>query len=299
MKRSLSEKTYNSFYYYYLHFKCGRIPKLLNLKHPTTFNEKTIWLKMNHRYGNAHLLADKVRVKEYVSNVLDAKYLVPTIAVYDRAEDVDFERLPESFVLKANHGSAWNIICRNKAALNIQETRSKLAGWLNSNYYETGKEYQYKDIPPKILCETYLENSPDHPLVDYKVFCFSGEPRYIQVDLDRFTHHTRNFYDLNWNLLPFTTLYPLGRRVLSRPAALDEMLLVARTLSAGMVFARVDLFLFDGRVYFGEITLHHGGGFEPFVPAKYDRVLGEQMHLPIHEHTGNSGSNESIRKNEI
>lgn len=275
----MNDCTYNHIFYYYLHFKKGVIPKRLNLKNPSTFNEKTIWLKLNVRYANANIISDKVLVKEFVKNKIGEQYLIPNIAVFDDVSQIEISKLPSSFVLKANHGSSWNIICEDKNKFNFKDVEYKLNRWLNTNYYDIGKEYQYKDIAPKIICETYLTNSKENPLVDYKIFCFSGEPKFIQVDLDRFTNHTRNFYDVDWKLMPFTTLYPLGGKKLPRPEALDEMLSIAQKLSDGLKFARIDLYYHNKSVYFGEITLHHGGGFEPFMPSEYDKILGQYINL--------------------
>ena len=277
---ALSERAYNTLLYYYIHLKTGQRPGRLNVDNPRTFNEKTIWLKEFHRYPNAHILADKVKVKDLVAERIGAQSLIPTLGVYDRAADVDFDALPRGFVLKANHGSGMNIVCPDKTALDIPRTRERMDRWLRTSYYDIGKEYQYRDIPRKLIAETLLANSAADPLVDYKVFCFSGVPRYVQVDLDRFTNHTRNFYDTSWNYVPFTTLYPLGTRRLPRPALLPEMLDIARVLSAGLAFARIDLYNHAGKVWFGEITLHHGGGFEPFMPREYDRILGDLLVLP-------------------
>lgn len=277
---ALSEPIYNRLLYYYISTKQGQRPKRLDLRHPQTFNEKTIWLKMNYQEPNATLLADKVRVKDFVRATIGDRYVIPSLGVYRSADAVDFSALPASFVLKANHGSGWNIICRDRSTLDVGLTRERLARWLRSNYYDLNKEPQYRDIEPRILAETYLENTLERPLVDYKVFCFSGKPVCVQVDLDRFTNHTRNFYDCDWQYLPFTTLYPLGPGNTPRPETLDEMLSVARSLSKNLVFARIDLFNYEGRVFFGEVTLHHGGGFEPFVPPEYDLILGRQLTLP-------------------
>ncbi|WP_420264230.1 ATP-grasp fold amidoligase family protein [Candidatus Magnetominusculus dajiuhuensis] len=279
LMRLMRDRFYNHFFYYYLHLKKGQFPKILNLKNPTTFNEKTIWLKVNQRYVNAHIIADKVLVKNFVKQKVGEKYLIPNIAVFGNVSQIEIDKLPASFVLKANHGSGWNIICPDKKECNMDAVKKKLSKWLNTNYYDIGKEYQYRDIVPMILCEAYMEDSKENPLIDYKIFCFSGKPAFIQVDLDRHINHTRNFYDIKWNLLPFTTLYPLGKRRLPRPDGLDEMLFIAEKLSDEFKFARIDLFFHNREIYFGEITLHHGGGFEPFIPSEYDYVLGNYITL--------------------
>lgn len=279
LAKSMNECIYNHFFYYYHHLKKGQIPKILNLKNPATFNEKTIWLKINQRYVNAHIIADKVLVKDFVKQKIGEKYLIPNITVFDNASQIEIDKLPSSFVLKANHGSGWNVICAEKKKCDHIDIISKLNKWLNTNYYDISKEYQYRDIVPKIICETYLENSKENPLVDYKIFCFSGKPMFIQVDHDRFTNHTRNFYDVKWNLMPFTNLYPLGKKQLSRPKGLDEALFIAEKLSSDFKFVRIDLYFHKKMVYFGEITFHHEGGFGPFMPPEYDKILGEYIIL--------------------
>lgn len=281
IKKCMGERFYNYFFYYYLHLINGVIPKRLSLSNPQTFNEKIIWLKIKHHYSDANILADKCAVRKFVEKKIDIRYLIPLIGIFNNPREIDFTKLPDSFVLKTNHGSGYNIIVKSKTDLNIEKTIKQIEKWLNIDYYQLGKEYQYKGIKPKVICETYLENSPEKPLIDYKIFCFSGEPAFIQVDLDRFTNHKRNFYDLEWKLLPFTTLYPYGKKIIQKPEKLFEMLQIAKTLSEGMIFSRIDLYFYQGMVYFGEITLHHGGGFEPFLPKKYDYIIGEMIHLPI------------------
>lgn len=276
----MSEKFYNYLFYYYLHLKRGVFPKKLDLNNPTTFNEKIIWLKMNYHYPDAHTLADKVLVKEYVKKIIGDKYLIPNIAIYNNVEQIDWKNLPSSYVLKANHGSGWNIICTNKSNLNVRDAKRKLSKWLRTNYYNIGKEYQYREIKPKILCETYIENTSQNPLTDYKIFCFSGKPRFVQVDFDRFAKHTRSYYDINWELIPFTILYPVSKKKLLKPESLDEMLAISEKLSQDMLFARIDLYYYKKQVYFGEITFHPEGGFGPFMPKEYDFILGQHIILP-------------------
>lgn len=290
----MSERFYNVFFYNYMRVKQGRRPRWPDLKNPKTFNEKTIWLKLAHAFEDASLLADKVRVKDHVKNLIGSDYLIPTLGVYDRAGDIEYDALPDAFVMKLNHGSGWNIICRDRDRLDTEATNRKLTDWQRLNYYDVGKEYQYRDIPPRILCESYLENTSERPLLDYKFFCFSGNPVIIQVDLDRFGGHRRKYYDPDWNELPFTILYPMSDRAVARPEKLDEMLKIAAKLCDDYVFVRVDLYYHEGRIYFGELTFHHDGGFGPFTPSKYDRVLGEMITLPGHQHkAGNSSGEQS------
>lgn len=273
----LNDKTYNYLNYYYLHLKCFKFPKILNLSNPKTFNEKIIWLKLNYHKKDNTLLADKLLVKDYVKNLIGGEYIIPTIKVFNNTSEIKIDDLPSQFVIKLNHGSGWNIICRDKNEFDFGIMKKKLDIWKNINYYSIGKEYQYKNIVPKIFCEKYLENSIKNPMVDYKVFCFGGTPKYIQVDLDRFSNHKRNFFDTEWNLIPFTTLYPAGDGNTKKPKQLKLILEIAKILSNGHPFSRIDLYINSGKVFFGEITFHHGGGFEPFFPSKYDYILGENL----------------------
>lgn len=287
IKLCMPEVFYNYFFYYYLHLKNGAFPPSLNLTYPKTFNQKIIWLKLFVRYSNAPILVDKILAKEYVKERIGQDHVIPNIAIFDSAEDIDFNALPDSFVLKANHGSGWNIICHNKDNLDIPVVKSKLNNWLKTNYYAIGKEYQYRNIKPQILCEEYLPNTVENPLVDFKFFCFHGVPHFLQVDLDRFSNHTRNFYDIRddgWILMPFTTLYPIGSNKITRPDCLEEMLQIAAILSKDLIFSRIDLYVHNNRVLFGEITLHHGGGFEPFLPKEYDYYLGQFIRIPSQKH---------------
>jgi len=276
----LDPRVYNILNYHYLHIKNGVVPKCLNIKSPKTFNEKIIWLKLHHRFQEAHIIADKVAVKQYIAEKLGSKYLIPTLGVYKKVPELDYDKLPNSFVLKLNHGSGWNVFCKDKSKINIVKTNKLLNRWLHTNYSKVGKEYQYQAIIPKILCESYLENSKDVPLIDYKIFCFSGVPKLIQVDIDRYGSHRRNFYNERWEMMPFTTLYPNGVEKIEKPALLKEMFSISAELSTGHPFARIDLYYYQERIYFGEFTFHHGGGFEPFIPQKYDRILGDMISLP-------------------
>jgi len=279
IKIIMPEKIYNYFFYYYNHFKKLYLPKKLNLKSPKTFNEKILWLKMYYRYPEANKLADKYLVREYIKKTIGEKYLIPLIGVYDDAKQIDFSKLPNSFVMKPNHASGLILFVKDKRKLDELKCKKMLNKWLKLDYYKLSKSYEYKDIKPRILCEEYLEGSREYGLLDYKFFCFNGEPLYIQVDFDRFVNHTRAFYDINWNKQPFTLFYPLSIKELPRPKNFDEMIYVARTLSKDMKFVRIDLYNIEGRIYFGEITFHHGGGFETVYPKEYNVYLGQLIKL--------------------
>lgn len=253
----------------------GRRPVLLHIKNPKRFNEKLMYLKLHPCIANGEMLADKYRVRDFVRERVGEQYLVPLLGVWDKVEAIDFDSLPQRFALKANHGSGWNIICKDKSELDWKKACKKMKYWLEHTQYHVSREWQYKDCPRRIICEQFLEFN----IVDYKFFCFDGEPRYIQIDEGRFTNHRRMFFSPEWEPQPFTTLYPKPETVMERPEALGEMLDVARKLAKGLNFIRVDLYIHDGKVYFGEMTLHPEGGCGFFVPDEYDYELGRMLRL--------------------
>lgn len=252
----------------------------INLKHPQTFNDKLNWLKLYDRNPLYTQLSDKYKVRDYVAQIAGPQYLNNLIAVYNTPQEIDWGSLPNRFVLKVNHGCKFNILCKDKAKLDLPLAINKLERWLPDNGYYHAREWPYKDIQPRILCQEYLYGDPDWGLMDYKFFCFNGEPAYIAVDFDRFTYHTQFFYDLGWKRQPFVQGFPTPERDAPRPPELDEMLHLARKLSAGIPFCRVDLYDFNHTVLFGEITFYPHGGFQKILPAKYELELGKLIKLP-------------------
>jgi hypothetical protein len=231
---------------------------------------------LNGGLENYTSFADKVEVRTFVALTVGEKYLTPLIGAWDDFEKIEFHKLPKQFVLKLSHGSGYNVVCKDKVKLNIELIKNQIKNWQKENFYQIGRERQYKNCCPKILVEKYLQDNTGE-LLDYKIFCFNGKPTYIQVDFDRSTNHTRAFYDIQWNRLPFTTLYPLSERNLERPDNLDELLTVAAKLSKDFLHVRVDLYNPDGHVFFGELTFTHGNGFEPFYPDEWDILVGNQF----------------------
>jgi hypothetical protein len=270
--------------FYFLHFKGKGKIYFTNINNPRTFNEKTLWMKLYYRKTPIDYFADKFKVREYVSQKIGDEYLVPLIKSYKNADEIDFNTLPEKFVLKVSHGSGWNIIVLKKKEINKIEVRRKLDGWLKKDYYNIGREWQYKNITPMIICEKLLINKDGTPITDYKVFCFNGSARFVQIDLDRFTNHRRQFYDTDWKLQPFTTLFPHESRAVEKPKHLPEILQLAEKLAQGFIFVRVDLYYNGNSIYFSELTLHHGGGCEPFIPSNYDLILGNMLRLTNDSH---------------
>lgn len=261
---------------YYSHF---RMP--LNLKDPKTFNEKLQWLKLYYQKDSHTQMVDKYGMKDYVTKKVGSQYVVPLLGVWDRAEDVDFQTLPEQFVLKTTHDCAGLVICTDKSRLDIEATKQKLQRALNSNYYLRYREWPYKNVVPRIIAEKYMVDESGTQLKDYKIFCFNGEPYCVQVDFDRFQEHKKNIYSLDWKLLEFSFNFPAHPEVeITKPDTLDEMLTIAKVLSKGEPYVRVDFYSVDHRPYVGEITFFPVSGYGKFVPEKYDSIFGNLIQLP-------------------
>lgn len=277
--KCISDKAYLRIMYY------KHIGKKLDIDAPKTFNEKIQWLKLNDRNELYGKLADKYKVREFVKAVCrDKVELVPLIGAWDNPSDIDFSALPESFVLKCNHNSGKGMyICKNKGDIDKKIILRSLKKGFKENYFWSGREWQYRNIDKKVLAEKYMEGDSGNGLEDYKVFVFNGKAMYIQVDYNRFTDHGRNFYDLDWRYVPFTTLYPTNPEYkVPRPCCLHELTECAELLTeaAGTPpFLRVDFYIIKGKIYFGEITFHHGSGVEPFYPPEYDEILGKLIIL--------------------
>lgn len=257
-----------------------RLNRPLNLDHPLYYNDKIQWLKLYNRQADLQVYADKLKVRNYIERKIGAAYLNDLIGVYDRVEEIPFDLLPDQYVIKTSHGSGHIILCHDKNKMDYRDIRSKLNWWLRRDYYYQNREWVYKDMEKKILIEPYLID-PSGDLKDYKIFCFHGQPKLIQVDFDRHRDHKRNFYDLSFNLLPFTSRYPMDKEAhLKVPKNYKEMLDIARTLSQDFIHVRVDLYNVEGKIYFGELTFYHGNGMETIEPLSYEKLLGSWLTLP-------------------
>lgn len=259
--------------------RIGREPDFEN---PRRYTEKMQWRKLHGLTPEMARLSDKYAVRKWVANRIGDEYLVPLLGRWAQAADIDFDALPQEFVLKTNNGSSTNIIVRDRSKLDVTDARKRLDEWMG---YQMGWVYferQYNDIEPCVIAEEMLHPAAgENDLCDYKFLCFDGEPRFVWVDLDRYTNHTRAMFDTDWNLQDWNQYnYPLIPYVPERPKCLDKMLDLARELSAGFDHVRVDLYEVDGRVYFGEMTFTNGSGFERIVPDEYDEVLGGYWTLP-------------------
>ena len=253
--------------------------RFLNKENPEYFGEKIQWLKL---YGNLEKYndyVDKYKVREFGSNVIGEEYLIPLLGAYDKPEEIDYEKLPNQFVLKLNHGSGYNIIVKEKNKENINNINKKLNKWIKEDYYKIKKEYQYKNVKKKIVCEKYINDSKGE-LLDYKFFCFNGKPEFVKVDFDRFQNHKVNFYNSNWELLNLQeTGWGNNKNKVDKPKNFSEMLEIARKLSTKFQFVRVDLYNVDGKIYFGELTFTPASGKHSFTPLEKDREIAERIIL--------------------
>jgi hypothetical protein len=256
----------------------GREPDLEN---PVRFSEKLQWLKLNHHDPRQTLLADKHAVRACLTAQGHGALLSRQLACVTDASTLDFDALPERFVIKAAHASGWNLICADKSRLDRRHARRMMAAWLRQSIFWNGREWPYRDMPRRLVVEEYLEDASGG-LRDYKFYCFDGEPRFIQANSGRQSvEHAQNFYSLDWRILPFgKDLAPRPDIAIPRPRALDRMIAVARDLSAGHPYVRVDLYDLGGRVVFGELTFYPASGLPDFIPDEQDFVCGEMLVLP-------------------
>ena len=262
----------------------SRMGKRLNLQNPQTFNEKLQWLKLYDRRPEYTMMVDKYKVREYIADKLGEEYLIPLLGVWDDPDDIDFDALPNQFVLKCNHNSGLGMcICKDKSKLDIEKVKKELRKGLKQDYYLTGREWPYKSVPRKIICEKYMVDHFGQELLDYKVHCFNGIPKAILVCSERFSDAGlhEDFYDMKWKRLDVKRPdHPLTDTEQAEPKELQKMLLFSEQLSKDYPFMRTDFYEVNGRLYFGEITLYPASGFSKFEPEKWDDILGEWVKLP-------------------
>ena len=257
--------------------------KKLNLKNPQTFQEKIQWLKLHDRKPEYTTMVDKAAVKQYVADRIGEEYVIPTLGLWETPDQIDFDSLPNQFVLKTTHGGGGGgvIICRDKSKLDIETTKAKLKNSLSSDIYRNLREWPYKNVPRRIIAERYIGDAVGSEVKDYKFFCFNGEPKFFKVDFGRFVEHHANYYDFDWNLLPFGEqgLLPVPEHQEIKPLNFDKMIELAKTLSKGHRFLRVDFYNINGKIYFGEMTFYPASGMLPFKPSDYDLKLGQLIKL--------------------
>ena len=258
------------------------IGKKLNLKNPSTFNEKLQWLKLYDRNPSYTRMVDKVDVKEYVAEKIGQEYIIPTLGIWESADDIDFDLLPEKFVIKCNHNSGQGIyICTDKKQMDVEKVRNELRLALQSDYYLQCREWPYKDVHRRIIAEKFLEDtsSEDGDLRDYKFMCFNGIVKSVFVCTERKKSLKVTFFDRNWKRLPFERHYPQSAKIIPQPSKFEEMVQLAEILSKDIPFVRVDFYEVNGQIYFGELTFYPGAGFEEFNPVEWDGILGSWIDI--------------------
>lgn len=281
----LSDKITNDVLYLKVLFFC-RTKVVLNLKDPKRFTEKLQWLKINYNNSPLHTqLVDKYGVRKYIAETIGEEYLFPLLGVWKRAEEINFDKLPEQFVLKTNHDSGGIWICKDKASFLEKWAiyKEQINNRINNNYYLNGREYPYRDVEPRVIAEKFMVDESGVELKDYKFFCFDGEPKVLFYASDRFSGKVANFdfFDMNLNRLPmYAHGHPTTNGDTLNVPNFDKMVEIAAKLSKGFPHVRVDLYNINGVIYFGEFTFHHDGGFVPFCPKEWDYKLGNYIKLP-------------------
>lgn len=269
--------------------KLGKKP---NLRNPVTFNEKLQWLKLYNRNPQFTDMVDKYKVRQYVAERAGAEYLIPLLGVWDDSDQIDFDALPDQFVLKCTHNSGYGTcICQDKSSLDIEKVKQDLRNGLAQDYYRTSREWPYKNVQRRIIGEKFMVDEANKDarkaLNDYKVFTFNGEPKLIFVYQSAHTEKGSkpvntycDVFDLDWKLQPIRQNFGNDPHTPAKPKHLDEMLALSRKLSAGIPFLRVDFYEISGKVYVGEMTFYSWAGFEPFSPEEWDYTLGSWLKLP-------------------
>lgn len=273
----IPDKSYLSLQYWLYMGTC------INWKSPTTFTEKIQWLKINNRDTKLHKLVDKYDVKEYVASIIGEEYIISSYGVWNDANDIDFDSLPERFVLKCTHSSHASVICKDKSRLNIKTAIELLNAGLKTSPYKKYREWAYKDVEPRIIAEEFMENKGEDDLTDYKFYCFNGQAHYCQVIKDRSEKESIDFFDRHWELQEFIGLNPKAvhsSKTIKKPVEYSKMLEIADKLSVGFPFARIDLYDINDRIYFGEITFYPGAGMGCFNPEAWNKILGDMIELP-------------------
>lgn len=261
-----------------------KIGKELNLENPTSYNEKIQWSKLYDSRPIKTKLSDKYLVRDWIEDKIGQEYLIPLLGVWDQFDEIDFDALPNQFVLKANHGSGWNIIVRDKEKLDKAQAKIKFDKWLKKNFAFYGLEMQYKDIKPKIIAEKYIVLEDINDLPDYKFFCFHGKVFCLYTMIDYTFDHSKGqlgFFDRDYKLLPYHRLdFKPIREQVSKPKNFDKMVELAEHLSQGFEHVRVDFYNLNGKIYFGEMTFTNACGFSVFVPDEFDYIMGKEWKLP-------------------
>lgn len=253
--------------------------KKLNLKNPVGFNEKLNWLKIHDKQEVYTDLVDKIKVRDYVKEKIGEDICFPLLGQWDKYEDIDFSTLPEKFVLKCNHDSGSVKIIKNKETIDHKELSKFFRSRLKINPYTIGREYPYKKVKPMIMAEEYMTPDGAKDITDYKFFCFNGKPEIMFVATERSVDCKFDFFDMEFNHLDIVNIHPQSGKEIQKPELFEQMKEIATKLSQGIRFVRVDLYEIEGKIYFGEFTFFHGGGFWLFKPDEWEKKLGSWMDI--------------------
>ena len=256
----------------------------LNLKNPQTFSEKLQWLKLYNHKAEYTNMVDKYEAKKYVASIIGEEYIIPTIGIWDSVDEIDFDKLPNQFVLKCTHDSGGIVICTDKSKLDVKKAKIKLKRGLNRNFYTQNREWPYKNIKPRIIGEQYMVDESGYELKDYKFFCFDGEPKAMFIATDRGVANEEtkfDFFDMEFQHLPFTNGHPNSNKEVHKPLGFEKMKQLASSLSRNIPHVRIDFYDINGKIYFGEITFFHWSGTMPFEPIEWDYKFGEWIKLDV------------------
>ncbi|SDB63019.1 ATP-grasp fold amidoligase family protein [Butyrivibrio sp. INlla16] len=253
----------------------------LNLSDPKTYNDKIQWIKVYDHNPSYHDLVDKLKARDWVARTIGEEYLIPIVGgPWDSCNEIDYDELPDKFVLKCTHDSGGILICNDKKTFDRNYAAKFLGNRMKRDYYFHGREWAYKGLEAKVYAEQYMVDESGTELKDYKIFCFNGVPRVIQVDYGRYTRHERNLYTTEWEYIPAQIKYPTNPyHNINKPDCLDDLLRVSSELSKNLTQARVDLYVIYNKIYFGEITLYHGSGCEKFTPPEFGIEMGKYIQL--------------------
>lgn len=271
----ISDKNYLKLYFR------GAIGGKLNLENPQTFNEKMQWLKLNDRNNEYMNMVDKFKVRDYISHLLGDEYLIPLLGVWNSFDDINFDDLPNEFVLKCTHDSGGIVICKDKSKINMADVKLKINKCLRKNFYWIGREWPYKNLKAKIIAEKLMVDDKNNDLVDYKFMCYNGKVKNIFTCTERRSLDGLKvtFFDLNWDVLPIERKYSRSLKEIKKPINFDKMIELAEILSTNIRFCRIDFYEINNRIYFGEITFYPGSGMEKFKELQWDYKLGSLIQL--------------------
>lgn len=277
MRKYMPDKMYLQQYY------ARRMGYYMDFNNPKTFNEKLQWLKLYDRKPIYTTMADKIEAKKFVSEKIGVQHIIPTLEIYNSFDEIDFDKLPNQFVMKCSHDSGSVVICKDKSSFDLEHARCIIETGLKRSWYQIGREWAYKNIKPRILIEQFMIEGPSEGLTDYKFYCFNGIPKFLYVSHGLNDHENAfvNYLTMDWQLAPFHRHdFREYKTLPRRPSNYNQMIQFSKTLSENTPFLRVDFYEIDGRVYFSELTFYPGCGMTPFDPVEYDKKWGDMIILP-------------------